>query len=178
MEGTYPLPEAQLDRFLLKLKVDYPSAEDLAEIIERTTKPISHPVQKAAGGAEVEAMKALVREVPVPQAVKEYVSRLVLATRPSHDDAPEMVRRFVRYGSSPRGAQALVLGGKVGALMDGRFNVSFDDVRDVAYAALRHRLILSFEGEAEGIDPDRIIEDLLTRISTQPGKPALLPQGL
>jgi MoxR-like ATPase len=114
MEGTYPLPEAQLDRFLLKLKVEYPSAEDLAEIIERTTKPISHPVQKAAGGAEVEAMKALVREVPVPQAVKEYVSRL----------------------------------------------------------------ILSFEGEAEGIDPDRIIEDLLTRISTQPGKPALLPQGL
>jgi MoxR-like ATPase len=163
MEGTYPLPEAQLDRFLLKLKVDYPSAEDLAEIIERTTKPISHPVQK---------------EVPVPQAVKAYVSRLILATRPSHDDAPEMVRRFVRYGSSPRGAQALVLGGKVGALMDGRFNVIFDDVRDVAYAALRHRLILSFEGEVEGIDPDRIIEDLLTRISTQPGKPALLPQGL
>ena len=178
MEGTYPLPEAQLDRFLLKLKVEYPSAEDLAEIIERTTKPISHPVQKAAGGAEVEEMKALVREVPVPQAVKAYVSRLILATRPSHEDAPEMVRRFVRYGSSPRGAQALVLGGKVGALMDGRFNVSFDDVRAVAYAALRHRLILSFEGEAEGIDPDRIIEDLLTRISTQPGKPALLPQGL
>jgi MoxR-like ATPase len=178
MEGTYPLPEAQLDRFLLKLKVEYPSTEDLAEIIERTTKPISHPVQKAAGGAEVEEMKALVREVPVPQAVKAYVSRLILATRPSHEDAPEMVRRFVRYGSSPRGAQALVLGGKVGALMDGRFNVSFDDVRAVAYAALRHRLILSFEGEAEGIDPDRIIEDLLTRISTQPGKPALLPQGL
>ncbi len=178
MEGTYPLPEAQLDRFLYKLKVEYPSAADLEEIIERTTTPISHPVQKVVAGAEVEAMKMLVREVPVPQVVKEYVSRLVLATRPNHEGAPEMVRRFVRYGSSPRGAQALVLGAKVLALMDGRFNISFDDVRAVIYPALRHRLILSFEGEAEGIDPDRILEDLLTRVSTQPGKPALLPQGL
>jgi MoxR-like ATPase len=178
MEGTYPLPEAQLDRFLLKLKVEYPSAADLAEIIERTTTPVTHPVQKAAGGVEVEAMKTLVREVPVPQAVKEYVSQLILATRPDHAEAPEMVRRFVRYGSSPRGAQALVLGGKVGALMDGRFNVSFDDVRAVAYSALRHRLILSFEGEAEGIHTDQILEDVLSRIPTQPPKSALLPQGL
>ncbi len=178
MEGTYPLPEAQLDRFLLKLKVEYPSAEDLAEIIERTTQPASNPVHKVAAGVEVEAMKGLVREVPVPQPVKEYVSRLILATRPAYAEAPEMVRRFVRYGSSPRGAQALVLGGKVAALMDGRFNVSFEDVRAMAYSALRHRLILSFEGEAEGVDPDRIIEDLLSRVSTQPAKPALLPQGL
>jgi MoxR-like ATPase len=178
MEGTYPLPEAQLDRFLLKLKVEYPSAEDLAEIIERTTKPVTHPVQKAAAGPEVEEMKNLVREVPVPQTVKEYVTRLVLATRPDREGAPDMVRRFVRYGSSPRGAQALVLGGKVCALMDGRFNVSYDDVRTVAYPALRHRLILSFEGEAEGIHTDQILEDVLSRVPTQPPESALLPQGL
>jgi MoxR-like ATPase len=178
LEGTYPLPEAQLDRFLLKLKVEYPSAEDLAEIIERTTKPVSHPVQKAAGGPEVEDMKGLVREVHVPQPVKAYVSQLILATRPDREGAPDMVRRFVRYGSSPRGAQALVLSGKVAALLDGRFNVSFEDIRAVAFPALRHRLILSFEGEAEGIPPDRILEDLLTRVPVQPSKPALLPQGL
>jgi MoxR-like ATPase len=178
MEGTYPLPEAQLDRFLLKLKVEYPSAEDLTEIIERTTKPVTHSVQKAAAGPEVEDMKNLVREVPVPQPVKEYVSRLILATRPDREGAPDMVRRFVRYGSSPRGAQALVMGGKVCALMDGRFNVSFDDIRTVIYPALRHRLILSFEGEAEGIQTDQILEDVLSRVPTQPPKSALLPQGL
>jgi MoxR-like ATPase len=178
MEGTYPLPEAQLDRFLFKLKVRYPSQQDLVEIIERTTKPVTSPVQKAANGAEVEALKSLVREVPVPQPVKEYVSRLILATRPDFEGAPEMVRRFVRYGSSPRGAQALVLGGKVFALMDGRFNVSFEDVRSVLLPSLRHRLILSFEGEAEGVDPDQILEDVLAKVPTQPAKAALLPEGM
>jgi MoxR-like ATPase len=178
MEGTYPLPEAQLDRFLLKLRVQYPSAADLAEIIERTTQPVVNPIQKVAAGLEVEALKELVREVPVPQPVKEYVSQLVLSTRPEWDGAPEMVRRFVRYGSSPRGAQALVLGAKVRALLDGRFNVGFDDIRAMALPSLRHRLILSFEGEAERADPDRILEDLLARVSTAPPKTALLPQGL
>ena len=178
MEGTYPLPEAQLDRFLLKLKVRYPSAAELSEIVERTTRPQTELVQKVTAGPEVEAMKALVREVPMAEPVKQYVTQLVLATRPEHEGAPEMVRRFVRYGSSPRGAQALVLGGKVQALMDGRFNLSFEDVRAVALAALRHRLILSFEGEAEGIDPDQILEDILGRVSTQPAKVALLPEGL
>jgi len=168
----------QLVRFLRKAEVQYPSAADREEIIERTTKPVTHTVEKAAGGPEVEELKALVREVPVPQPVKEYVSRLILSTRPDREGAPDMVRRFVRYGSSPRGAQALVLGGKVTALMDGRFNVSFDDIRAVLFAAVRHRLILSFEGEAEGIDPDQILEDLLTRVPTQPPKSALLPQGL
>jgi MoxR-like ATPase len=178
MEGTYPLPEAQLDRFLFKLKVRYPSQQDLVEIIERTTKPVSSPVHKAANGAEVETLKSLVREVPVPQPVKEYVSRLILCTRPDFDGAPEMVRRFVRYGSSPRGAQALVLGGKVLALMDGRFNVSFDDIRSVLLPSLRHRLILSFEGEAEGVDPDQILDDVLAKVPTQPAKAALLPEGM
>jgi MoxR-like ATPase len=178
MEGTYPLPEAQLDRFLLKLKVKYPNAAELAEIVERTTKPQGELVQKVASGPDVERMKGQVREVPIAQPVKEYVTQLVLSTRPEQPGAPEMVKRFVRYGSSPRGAQALVLGGKVQALMDGRFNVGFEDVRAVALASLRHRLILSFEGEAEGIDPDQILEDLLARIPTHPGKVALLPEGL
>ena len=178
MEGTYPLPEAQLDRFLLKLKVKYPSAAELSEIVERTTKPQTDLVQKVTDGPEVEAMKALVREVPIALPIKEYVTQLVLATRPDHPGAPDMVRRFVRYGSSPRGAQALVLGGKVQALIDGRFNVSFEDVRAVVLPSLRHRLILSFEGEAEGVDPDQILEDVLARIPTQPGKVALLPEGL
>jgi len=178
MEGTYPLPEAQLDRFLLKLKVKYPSAAELAEIIERTTTSQTESVQKVAAGPEVEALKSLVREVPVAQPVREYVTQLVLVTRPEHPDAPDTVRRFVRYGSSPRGAQALVLGGKVNALMDGRFNVSFEDVRAVALPSLRHRLILSFEGEAERIDPDEIIEGILARVPTHPGKVALLPEGL
>jgi len=178
MEGTYPLPEAQLDRFLLKLKVKYPSAAELSEIVERTTKPQTDLVQKVTDGPEVEAMKALVREVPIALPIKEYVTQLVLATRPDHPGAPDMVRRFVRYGSSPRGAQALVFGGKVQALIDSRFNVSFEDIRAVLLPSLRHRLILSFEGEAEGVDPDQILEDVLARISTQPGKVALLPEGL
>jgi MoxR-like ATPase len=178
MEGTYPLPEAQLDRFLLKLKVKYPSAAELSEIVERTTKPQTDQVQKVTDGPEVEEMKALVREVPIAQPVKEYVTQLVLATRPDHPGAPDMVRRFVRYGSSPRGAQALVFGGKVQALIDGRFNVSFEDVRAALLPSLRHRLILSFEGEAEGVDPDQILEDVQARVPTQPGKVALLPEGL
>jgi len=178
MEGTYPLPEAQLDRFFLKLKVKYPSAAELSEIVERTTKPQTDLVQKVTDGPEVESMKALVREVPLAQPVKDYVVQLVLATRPDHPGAPDMVRRFLRYGSSPRGAQALVLGGKVQALIDGRFNVSFEDIRAILLPSLRHRLISSFEGEAEGVDPDQILEDVLARIPTQPGKVALLPEGL
>ena len=171
MEGTYPLPEAQLDRFLLKLRVRYPSGDELAEIIDRTTRAQEPAARKVAAAPALEEMKVLVREVPIAGAVKEYVSSLVLSTHPDHPGAPEMVRRFVRYGSSPRGAQALVLAGKMNALLDGRFNVSFDDVRAAALPALRHRLILSFEGEAEGVEPDTIVEDLLKRVST-PGERA------
>ena len=161
MEGTYPLPEAQLDRFLLKLKVKYPSAAELSEIVERTTKPQTDLVGKVTDGPEVEALKALVREVPIALPIKDYVTQLVLATRPDHPGAPDMVRRFVRYGSSPRGAQALVLGGKVQALIDDRFNVSFEDIRAVVLPSLRHRLILSYEGEAEGVTPDALVQELL-----------------
>jgi MoxR-like ATPase len=162
MEGTYPLPEAQLDRFFLKIKVPSPEAKELSEIIERTTRPSLSDVSRVLGGEQVEELKSLVPEVIMASPVKEYISRLVLSTHPDRADAPEMVRRFVRYGASPRGGQALALAGKVNALLDGRFNVAFEDVRRMVLPALRHRLILSFEGEAEGIDPDAILGEVLS----------------
>jgi MoxR-like ATPase len=167
MEGTYPLPEAQLDRFFFKLKVSSPDLKALSEIIDQTTQPSQAVVQRVVDGKELEAIKSLVREVVLASAVKEYIALLVLSTHPDHAGASETVRRFVRYGSSPRGAQALALGGKVNALLDGRFNVSFDDVRSIALAALRHRLILSFEGEAEGVDPDAILREVLAHLNAR-----------
>ncbi len=165
MEGTYPLPEAQLDRFFFKLKVSSPNLKELSEIIDQTTQPSQAEVRQIVNGEQVEVIKSLVREVILASAVKEYISRLVLSTHPNHGDAPEMVQRFVRYGSSPRGAQALALAGKVNALLDGRFNVALDDVKRIALPALRHRLILSFEGEAEGVDADAILGEVLSRLS-------------
>ncbi|MBI3988278.1 MAG: MoxR family ATPase [candidate division NC10 bacterium] len=174
MEGTYPLPEAQLDRFFFKLKVSYPTEDELSEIVERTTKAEEVSVKKVMGAEEVEAMKAFIREIPIASHVKAYASRLILTTHPETPSSPELVKRFVRYGSSPRGAQALVLAGKVNALLSSRFNVSFDDIRDAALPALRHRLIFSFEGEAEGIDPDRIIEEVLKNVPTEEPKRTVL----
>lgn len=167
MEGTYPLPEAQLDRFFFKLKVSSPDLKELSEIIDQTTQPSQAEVRRIVDGEQVEAIKSLVREVVLASAVKEYISRLVLSTHPDHSSAPEMVQRFVRYGSSPRGAQALALAGKVNALLDGRFNVAFDDVISIALPALRHRLILSFEGEAEGVDPDAILREALSHLNAR-----------
>ena len=167
MEGTYPLPEAQLDRFFFKLKVSSPDLKALSLIIDQTTQPSQAVVQRVVDGKELEAIKSLVREVVLASAVKEYIALLVLSTHPDHAGASETVRRFVRYGSSPRGAQALALAGKVNALLDGRFNVSFDDVRSIALAALRHRLILSFEGEAEGVDPDAILREVLAQLNAR-----------
>jgi len=167
MEGTYPLPEAQLDRFFFKLKVSTPNLKELSEIIDQTTQASKAEVQRVLNGEQVEAMKSLVREVVLASAVKEHISRLVLSTHPDDAGAPEMVRRFVRYGSSPRGAQALALAGKANALLDGRFNVAFEDVRSIALQALRHRLILSFEGEAEGVDPDAIVGGVLAHLGAQ-----------
>ena len=160
MEGTYPLPEAQLDRFLFKVNVPFPSAAELTEIVSRTTGqelPVAAPV---ADAERIIAMQQLARQVPVPTHVGDYVSRLVVATHPQESPAP-LVMQYVRYGASPRAAQALVLGAKITALLDGRYNVSFDDVRATAPAALRHRLILNFEGQAEGIRPDDVIGNLL-----------------
>lgn len=165
MEGTYPLPEAQLDRFLFKIDVLFPSSAELVEIMSRTTGATQPRSDKAASGAQIIAMGDLVRQVPIATHVSEYIARLVIATHPDSDEAPETVRRFVRYGSSPRGAQAMVLGAKVNALLDGRYNVAYDDVAAVAGAALRHRVILNFEGQAEGIAPDAVISDLLAHVS-------------
>jgi MoxR-like ATPase len=161
MEGTYPLPEAQLDRFLFKLRVRYPALEELTEIINRTTRPREIHVQRVMNGEAVLRFRELVREVPVATHVGDLASLVILASHPQWERAPEVARRFIRYGASPRGAQALVLGAKVRALADGRYNVSIEDLRAVALPALRHRIILNFEGEAEGIDVDRLIEQLI-----------------
>jgi MoxR-like ATPase len=164
MEGTYPLPEAQLDRFLFKVNVAFPTAEDLVEILARTTGAQRAALQKATSGAQLLAMGRLARQVPVPSHVSEYVARLVVASHPEHETAPPQVKQFLRYGSSPRGAQALILGAKITALFAGRVNVAFEDVAAVASAALRHRLLLNFEGQAEGVTTDQIIAELLTAV--------------
>ncbi len=167
MEGTYPLPEAQLDRFMFKIDVYFPSSDELVEILARTTGAVQAYAENAADGETIVRMGNLARKVPIATHVSEYVARLVVATHPDSDLAPDMVKRYVRYGSSPRGAQALILGGKVNALLDGRHNVAFDDVKAIAPAALRHRLLLNFEGQAEGISTDDVIADLLNSISEQ-----------
>ncbi len=160
MEGTYPLPEAQLDRFFMKLKVTFPSRAALHEIMDRTTRAESVHAQKVLGGERLLELSELVRKVPVARAVQDFALRVLEATHPS-EGAPAATKKYVRYGSSPRGAQALLLGAKIRALLDGRFAVAAKDVREVAKPALRHRLILNFEGEAEGIDPDSIVDQIL-----------------
>jgi MoxR-like ATPase len=153
MEGTYPLPEAQLDRFLFKVDVLFPSADELVEIMGRTTGTHTARVNVVADGQRIQAMGALAREVPIASHVSRYIAELVIATHPDNANLPteSLTRQFVRYGASPRGSQAIVLGAKINALLNGRYNVAFEDVHAVAYAALRHRIILNFEGQAEGI---------------------------
>ncbi|MGQ9889511.1 MAG: AAA family ATPase [Aggregatilineales bacterium] len=164
MEGTYPLPEAQLDRFMFKINVAYPSVSELVSILERTTGADTVMPRKVADGRQVIAMGQLALATPVASHITDYVARLVVATHPDDPSAPESVRRYVRYGASPRGAQALIIGAKVNALLEGRFNVAFEDVQAVAPAALRHRLLLNFEGLAEGVSPDAIVTDLLAAV--------------
>ncbi len=163
MEGTYPLPEAQLDRFVFKVDVPFPSAAELHEILDRTTGIEAPATTIVCHGPRLLAMQHLARAVPIPSHVGEYVSRLVVASHPKGTPA-ELVRQFVRYGASPRGGQAIVLGAKIKALLDGRYNVSFDDVAAMAPSALRHRLLLNFEGQAEGIRVDDVIAELVDRV--------------
>jgi len=165
MEGTYPLPEAQLDRFLFKVDVPFPSESELVTILARTTGADSAQAQPAADADMILAMGDLARQVPVPTQVSEYIARLIVATQPSTGSSSKMVMDYVRYGSSPRGAQAITLGAKVWALLEGRFNVSFDDVMAVAPAALRHRMVMNFEGQAEGVSQDQVVADLLNAVS-------------
>ncbi|MFU8805717.1 MAG: AAA family ATPase, partial [Bradymonadaceae bacterium] len=163
MEGTYPLPEAQLDRFLFKLRVLFPNLDELHTIMDRTTQNDQLGVKEVIDQKRLVEMKHFVREVPVARHVQDYALRLLQATHPDFAGAPDITRRYVRFGSSPRGAQAVLVTAKVRALMQGRFNVSCDDVRQSAIAAFRHRVILNFEGEAEGVDTDEILREIIEK---------------
>jgi MoxR-like ATPase len=165
MEGTYPLPEAQLDRFLFKVMVPFPSEDDLVAIMDRTTGAEAVSAAKVCTAAEIVEMQRLARAVPIAPHVTAYAVSLLAATHPDNGRAPGLVRDYVRYGGSPRGAQALVTAGKIYALLDGRFNVSTDDIRAVALPSLRHRIILNFEGEAEGITSESTIRAVLDAVA-------------
>ncbi len=173
MEGTYPLPEAQLDRFLFKLIVPSPTFAQLSAILDRTTGTEVSTVTKTLSGATILAMRQVAREVPIASPVREYAVRLVLATQPQSEGALPSVTRFVRFGASPRGAQALVLAAKVRALLDGRYNVAYEDIAGVAPAALRHRVLLNYEAQAEGVTADIVLREILAKTAApRPAVPA------
>ena len=163
-EGTYPLPEAQLDRFLFKLVVGYSGREELATIIDRTTKGVVIKPEKVMDGAEIKQWQRLIRDVILASHVQDYIVRLVLATHPQGQYALPITNQYLRWGSSPRGAQTLALAAKVRALLEGRYNVSFEDVRRVYLPAMRHRVILNFEAQAEGLDTDHVLLDILEKL--------------
>ena len=161
MEGTYPLPEAQLDRFFFKLIVEYPKKDALHTIIDRTTSDDVPSPQAVIEKGRILEMRELVRKVPLARQIQDYAVRVVLATHPENPEATPLSKQFMRYGASPRGLQAIILASKIRALLEGRYAVSIDDIRHVALPALRHRLILNFEGEAEGVEADTIIAEIL-----------------
>ena len=163
MEGTYPLPEAQLDRFLFKLTVTFPGREELHAIMDRTTSEERPEATPVLDRARILEMRQLARRVPVSRAVQDYAIRLVQATHNDLHGAPELARKYVRYGSSPRGAQGLLMGAKILALLDGRYAASCADIREVCPPALRHRVILNFEGEAEGVTTDDVVAEILAK---------------
>ncbi len=163
-EGTYPLPEAQLDRFFFKLVVGYSSREELSTIVDRTTRGEEIEPKKVMDGREILKWRKLIREVILAKHVQDYIVRLTLATHPEGPFAPPITNQYLRWGASPRGAQTLALAAKVRALLEGRYNVSFEDIRRVYLPALRHRIILNFEAQAEGIDPDQLLLDILESV--------------
>jgi MoxR-like ATPase len=169
MEGTYPLPEAQLDRFMLKVLVGSPDVDQLVGILDRTTGSDVPRAGTVADAAGVLGMQELVRRIPAAEAVKNYAARIVRATHPEAELAPALARKYVRYGSSPRGAQAILLASKVRALRAGRSNVAFEDVRAVVAPALRHRLILSFEGQADGVVADDLLDEIVRSLPRAEG---------
>jgi MoxR-like ATPase len=166
MEGTYPLPEAQLDRFLLKILVELPDPAEMVQILERTTTSYEPDVARIVDAGRLRSMIALTREVPLATHLATYAAGLVAATHPNRPEAPEMVRRYVRFGSSPRGAQAIVLAAKVTALLAGALNVSEEGIREVARPALRHRMILSYEALADGVTADAIVDGILEHVAS------------
>ena len=163
-EGTYPLPEAQLDRFFFKLNVAFPTRDDLHTILDRTTGKDTPKVSPVLTQPEILKMQRLVREVPVARHVQDYAVRLLLSTHPDGEGGTEMVKQFVKFGASPRGAQAVLLAAKIRALFEGRFAASIDDVKVSCLPALRHRVLLNFEGEAEGVKTDQVLQDILKRL--------------
>ncbi|WP_153556137.1 AAA family ATPase [Roseimaritima sediminicola] len=163
MEGTYPLPEAQLDRFLFKLIVPFPTTDEMETIMDRTTESDSVAAKKILPQARVLEMNRLARKIPIADSIRRYAIEVVMGSHPEHALATPMVQRFVRYGSSPRGAQAVILAAKIHAALDGRFHVAREDIRTVAHQALRHRIMLNFEGQAEGVSTDAVIDELLAR---------------
>jgi MoxR-like ATPase len=165
-EGTYPLPEAQLDRFLFKLRVPYPGAADLHDILDRTTQGTAATVCPVVSGPQILEMRKVVRTVPVAPHVQDYVVKLTLATHPENRENL-LAGKYIRYGSSPRGAQTLILGGKVRALLDGRYNVSMEDIRALMLPALRHRIILNFEAQADGRAADDLLEEIAGKIAVK-----------
>jgi len=166
-EGTYPLPEAQLDRFFYKVLAGYPTRAELNTVLDRTTRNTHETPEAVIDGPRILAMQRLVREVVIAPHVQDYAVRLVLATHPQGPHAADAANKWLRFGAGPRGAQALVLGAKVQALLHERFNVSFEDIKQVALPALRHRILLNFEAQAEGIEPDTVLKELLEKVVRQ-----------
>ncbi len=164
-EGTYPLPEAQLDRFLFKLVVGYSGRDELNTIIDRTTKGTVVVPDKVMDGDEIIRWQQLVRQVILAPHVQDYIARLILATHPDGPFATSTTNQFIRWGASPRGAQTIALASKVRALLDSRFNVSFEDVRRVYLAAMRHRVVLNFEAQSEGLDSDKVLLEILEKVA-------------
>ena len=163
-EGTYPLPEAQLDRFMFKLVVGYSNREELGTILDRTTKGITVQPQQVMDGAEILQWQQLVREVIIAPHVQDYIVRLTLATHPDGQFAPPITNQYFRWGSSPRGAQTIALAAKLRALLAGRYNVSFEDIRRAFLPSMRHRVILNFEAEAEGVESDKVLLEILQKV--------------
>ena len=170
MEGTYPLPEAQLDRFLFKLHVGFPSVDELVEVSRRTTARETPTADVSLTDETVAQLMGTVRDMPIADHVERYAANILVATHPVSDGATKMVKQYVKYGASPRGLQAMVLGGKVRALLDNRFNVAAEDIRSVAKPALRHRILLNFEGEAEEIATDAIVAEILETVPSDSSK--------
>ncbi len=165
MEGTYPLPEAQLDRFFFKLKMGFPGVDQLHEVLDRTTHAREPQVERTLAQGEILEMRDTVRDVPIARPVQDYAIRLTLATHPESDQAHEMAKRYIRFGASPRGTQALILGAKVHALIHERLHVATEDVQAVALSALRHRILLNFEAEADRIDADAILTRIMAGVA-------------
>ena len=163
-EGTYPLPEAQLDRFLFKLVVGYSGREELNTIVDRTTRGVKPDLQKVIDGEEIRRWQSRIREVILSPHIQDYLVRLTLATHPDGPQSVDITNQYLRWGSSPRGAQTLALASKVRGFLDGRFNVSFEDIRRVFLPAMRHRILLNFEAQAEGIDPDDVLLEILEKV--------------